>query len=137
MSSVLVVDDNSDTCTVMSIMLSRAGHQCIGAASVAEAEETLADETPDVILCDLMMPYESGIDLLKSIRDNGRLKHVPFIVFSAVSEQRYIDAAMDAGATDYWLKGSLSGRDLDRRLRPYLPGGVGWADEMSGAQTHI
>src|SRR5688572_6604766 len=137
MSTLLLVDDNHDTCTVMSIMLTRAGHRCLCAANAAEAEEKLADATPDVIVSDLMMPYESGIDLCTKVRADARLKDVPFIIFSAVSEQRYIDAAMDAGATDYWLKGSLTARDLDRRLRPYLPGGVGWADDLAAGRAHL
>ena len=102
-----------------------------------EAAGQLADVTPDVILSDLMMPDESGIDLLKTVRADERLKDVPFIILSAVSEQRYIDAAMEAGATDYWLKGSLTAQDLGRRLRPYLPGGVGWADDMSAVRSHV
>jgi CheY-like chemotaxis protein len=121
MGSILFVDDNLDTCKIMSLLIARAGHRCICAMSVAEAEEKLTEETPDLIMADFMMPYESGVDLLKMVRRNPRLGDVPFIMYSAVSERRYIDEAMAAGATDYWLKGSIHGNDFARRLVPYLP----------------
>jgi CheY-like chemotaxis protein len=128
MGTVLFVDDNVDTRNVMSRMLSRSGNRVIPAGSVTAAEELLTDETPDLILTDLMMPHGNGVDLIRHIRSDERFDDVPIIVFSAVSERRYVDQAMDAGATDYWLKGSVHARDFARKLQPYLPGGEGWAD---------
>ena len=128
MGTVLFVDDNLDTCRIMSLMIQRTGNRVMCAQSVAAAEEMLAAESPDLIITDLMMPYESGVDLIRDIRGDERFDDVPIIVYSAVSERHYIEQAMHAGATDYWLKGSLRPGDLARRLAPYLPGGDGWAE---------
>ena len=132
MSSILFVDDNEDTCRIMSLVIARAGHRCICANSVAEAEEKLAEETPDLIIADLMMPYESGIDLIRSARGNARTREIPIIVYSAVTDEPYVERAMEAGATDYWLKGAIHGNDFARRLQPYLPGGTGWSEPWPG-----
>jgi PleD family two-component response regulator len=74
----------------------------------------------------------TGVDLIRSVRCSARTRDIPIIVYSAVSETPYIDEAMNAGATDYWLKGAIHGNDFGRRLQPYLPGGTGWADPWPG-----
>jgi PleD family two-component response regulator len=127
MANVLIVDDNADTCRVLSAFLTRAGHQPTCAASVSAAMEAIADRVPDLIITDLMMPFESGYDLLKMVRRSAQTKETPVIVYSAVSEHGYVDQAMESGATDYWLKGSIRGPEISDRLRAYLPA-TGWAE---------
>src|SRR5947208_4979296 len=123
MGTVMVVDDSVDTCKVMAAFLARAGHHAVCADSTASAMTKLdeGEPLPDLIIADLMMPYESGIDLLRKIRRDPRLRGLPVIMYSAVSEKRYVDEAMRAGATDYWLKGTLKGPDLRTRIAAYLP----------------
>jgi two-component system phosphate regulon response regulator PhoB len=127
MANVLVVDDNADTCRVLAAFLTRAGHHAICTASVSEAMEKLDEQTPDLVITDLMMPYQSGYDLLRLVRRNARTRELPVIIFSAIGEAGYIEQAVEMGATDYWLKGSISVAELSDRLRAYLPAG-GWAE---------
>jgi CheY-like chemotaxis protein len=75
-----------------------------------------------------MMPEESGLDMLRELRNDPATKELPVVIYSAVSEHRYVKQAMDNGATDYWLKGSLRGPDLQTRLQAYLPDPTGWAE---------
>src|SRR5688572_20154701 len=108
MRTVLVVDDNVDTCKVLSAFLTRGGHNAIFATSVPAAMLKLIDTDiplPDLVITDLMMPGQSGVDLIREIRSTRRTRDLPVIVYSAVSEHRYVEQAMNAGATDYWLKG--------------------------------
>ena len=142
MGRVMVVDDNADTCKVLSAFLKLGGHAAVCATSVPSAMLKLIDadqKLPDVVITDLMMPEKSGVDLIREIRATIRCKDVPIIVYSAVSEPRYVEQAMDAGATDYWLKGALRAGDLARKLQPYLPGGDGWADAWPhiGPAEHV
>src|SRR6185436_18521793 len=100
------------------------------ATSVPSAMLKLIDpdqQLPDVVITDLMMPEKSGVDLIREIRATIRCKDVPIIVYSAVSEPRYVEQAMDAGATDYWLKGSIRPEDMRTRLAAFMPGGNDWA----------
>jgi CheY-like chemotaxis protein len=130
MANVLIVDDSDDTRRLLCAFLTRAGHRTRAAAGVTAAMELIADELPDLIITDLMMPYESGYDLLRMLRANSRTRAIPAIVYSAVNESGYVEQAMETGATDYWLKGSITGPDLSNRLRPYLP-----AQEWSESPT--
>ena len=129
MGTVLVVDDNIDTCKVLSAFLQRGGHQATCVTNVPAAMLKLLDverPLPDLIITDLMMPGQSGIDLVKEIRATRRTHDRPVIVYSAVSEQRYIEQAISAGANDYWLKGSIQPADLKTRIAAFLPNGAGW-----------
>ena len=88
----------------------------------------LGDDRWDLVVLDLTLPDESGIDVLKELRADPAMKDLPIVIYSAVSEHRYVKQAMDHGATDYWLKGSLHGPDLETRLAAYLPDATGWAE---------
>ena len=139
MGTVLVVDDNVDTCKVLSTFLTRGGHKTICATSVPAAMLKLIDAEmplPDLVITDLMMPGQSGIDLVKEIRAMTRTRELPVIVYSAVSEHRYVEQAMSAGATDYWLKGSIQPADLKTRLAAFLPNGADWVAPIRHDPIH-
>jgi CheY-like chemotaxis protein len=135
----MVVDDNADTCKVLSAFLKLGGHAAVCATSVPSAMLKLIDpdqKLPDVVITDLMMPEKSGVDLIREIRATIRCKDVPIIVYSAVSEPRYVEQAMDAGATDYWLKGSIRPEDMRTRIAAFMPGGNDWATPTRQDPVH-
>jgi CheY-like chemotaxis protein len=139
MGTVLVVDDNVDTCKVLSAFLARGGHRATCVTSVPAAMLKLIDSElalPDLVITDLMMPGQSGIDLVQEIRATKRTRDLPVIVYSAVSEHRYVEQAMRAGATDYWLKGSITPADLQTRIAAFLPNGTGWAAPLRVDPVH-
>ncbi|MEA2708432.1 MAG: two-component system, OmpR family, phosphate regulon response regulator PhoB [Phycisphaerales bacterium] len=139
MGTVLIVDDNVDTCKVLAAFLARGGHEAICTTSVPAAVLKLIDADralPDLVITDLMMPGQSGIDLVREIRATKRTKELPVIVYSAVSEHRYVEQAMTAGATDYWLKGAILPSDLQMRIAAFLPNGVGWSAPIRHDPIH-
>ncbi len=138
MGRVLIVDDSEDTCRALGAILTRSGHHAVCANSVASAMKQLRQELPDAVIVDLMMPYESGIDLLEQVRGDERTKDLPVIVYSAVSERRYVQEALQAGASDYWLKGSVPWAQLHEKLTAYLRNsGVGWAEPPTAHPLHM
>jgi CheY-like chemotaxis protein len=66
--SVLVVDDHADTRDVVAMALEQAGASVVTAAGAAEALHVLRERRPDVLLCDLEMPGESGYELMQKLR---------------------------------------------------------------------
>ncbi len=99
--TALVVDDNEDTCDVLNHILTAAGVTVRVGHNVKEGIDVLKEITPDIILTDLAMPGESGISLIKQVR-NGDVKSrgaVPIIVLSACAFESDKDAAIDAGAS--------------------------------------
>lgn len=98
--SVIVVDDNIDTCEVLRQILIASGATVKVAYSVQTGLEILNEGIPDILLTDLAMPGESGLVLIESIRKKeGALQQLPIIVLSACAFPGDQKAAIDAGAS--------------------------------------
>jgi CheY-like chemotaxis protein len=85
MTSILLVDDNADVRELYGLLLRREGHVVREAENGEQALALLEymDGEPCLLLLDLMMPVMSGTDVLKALRDSGRLAKQPVIVLSA------------------------------------------------------
>ncbi len=86
-AKILVVEDDLDLGEAVSEILTMSGYRAAHAADgIAALERLRADELPDLILLDLMMPRMDGWEFREALLRNKRLKDIPVIVFSAVSE---------------------------------------------------
>jgi len=77
-------------------------YRVIAAADASEAVERLAESAPDVVLLDLMLGRESGLDVLEHLR--GRAQPPPVVVLSALDRIPEVVSAVKAGASDYLAK---------------------------------
>lgn len=84
MSTVLVVDDEFDTTSALRAVLELEGYAVDTCANGREALEYLTYTVPSVILLDVMMPFMSGLEVLRRIRDNGSLRDTKVILMSGV-----------------------------------------------------
>jgi CheY-like chemotaxis protein len=80
---ILVVDDEKSVRTSLMRMLNAHGHRAIGAGDGAEAVQKAAEERPDVILMDLLMPGENGIETTRNLRTHAASARIPVIALSA------------------------------------------------------
>ncbi len=100
---ILVVDDNPDICWILSEILSK-DYVVSFASNSGEAREFIERQIPALIITDIMMPGESGLDFIKYIRANKYTRVLPVIVLSAkISEQDKIEG-YNAGADAYLTK---------------------------------
>ncbi len=99
---ILVVDDEDSMCNFMEIMLKKEGYSVSTAQSGADALDRIANDNPDLVISDIMMPEMSGIELLTEVRK--RRDDLHFIVMTAFAS---VDSAVEAlkkGADDYITK---------------------------------
>jgi DNA-binding response OmpR family regulator len=85
------VDDDRDIIELLKEMLSDERYEMLTAYDGEEGFNVAYDESPDVILLDLMMPGTSGFDMLKKLRAQEEITHIPVIVLTAIDvtpEQR-------------------------------------------------
>jgi CheY-like chemotaxis protein len=131
MGTVMVVDDNFDLCKMLGKLLGRAGHHGVCASSAADAIEQVHKNVPDLMILDLMMPDENGLSVLRKMKADPRTSAMPVVIYSAVSEPRYVQEALDAGAEDYWVKGTFDAGQWETRLKAFLPDGLnGWSEPL-------
>jgi phosphoserine phosphatase RsbU/P len=101
---ILVVDDEADISTVLSVTLRRAGFEVETAGDGIEAIEAIHREPPDLVILDVMMPRADGLETLKRIREHGPTVHLPVIMLSAKAQLADKIRGFDRGADDYVAK---------------------------------
>jgi two-component system, NtrC family, response regulator HydG len=100
--SVLVVDDEDALREVLSLRIADWGFDVRTAADVSEGERELDRRRPDLVLCDVVMPGESGLELLKRIKRND--ERLPVVMMTAHGDVDGAVDAMKAGASDFLTK---------------------------------
>ena len=113
---VLVVDDEETVRTVVSEYLRRDGVRVTEADNGRKALELLANDRPDVVVLDVMLPEVNGFEVLQTIR---RTHDMPVILLTARTSESDRVAGLDLGADDYVLK-PFSPRELAARVRSVL-----------------
>jgi putative two-component system response regulator len=101
--TIMIVDDTEINIIILVEAL-KEDYDLIVAINGVEAIEILEKETPDLILLDIMMPEMDGYDVLKSLKDNQKLKHVPVILLSAITDSDSKSMGFSLGAVDYVTK---------------------------------
>ena len=99
---ILVVDDDEQVRTVLARILEQHDHEARTAASVDEARTELADPDCELVLCDVMMPGESGFDLLRQMRVDHA--DIPVLMVSGLSDLSFANLALELGAFGYVTK---------------------------------
>lgn len=99
---VFVLDDDDETREVVSAALTRAGHRVTAAGAFEEALAVLTDQTFDVLVLDVMLGPDSGLDLCGALRDEGI--QTPTLFLSARGTVGARVEGLEAGGDDYLTK---------------------------------
>lgn len=104
MTKILLVEDNPEIRENTGEILELAGYKVTLASNGKEGYEMALKETPELIICDIMMPVLDGYGLLHLISKNDSLKGIPFIFLTAKTERGDFRKGMEMGADDYITK---------------------------------
>ncbi|HEX7706511.1 MAG TPA: sigma-54 dependent transcriptional regulator [Thermoanaerobaculia bacterium] len=99
---LLIVDDEASLRDFLSIVFEEEGWSVEVAASIDEARASIQRHEPDVVLCDLMLPDGSGIDLIRDVKTHS--PSIAFVMITAHTSTRSAVEALKAGAVDYIAK---------------------------------
>ncbi len=114
---ILVVDDDDRLRDLLKRYLGENGFMVTVARDAAEARTRLEAFTFDLLVIDVLMPGEKGVDLAQSLRDRGMT--VPIMMLTALSEADDRIAGLEAGADDYLAK-PFEPRELVLRIEAIL-----------------
>ncbi|MCC6804537.1 MAG: response regulator [Anaerolineae bacterium] len=110
-NTVLVVDDDPVSVSLLELVLKRSGYQVILARSASSGLQIAAEVKPDVILIDDMMPTMTGGEMCQLLKSNPELAHIPVIMISAgtrVQDASYVDSI----GADYALTKPVLPKDV-------------------------
>lgn len=101
---ILLIDDSKTELHVLSELLGRRGYEVRTAENGDEAIRRLAEDKPDLILMDVVMPGQNGFQLTRSITRDPRFADVPVIMCTSKSQETDKLWGMRQGARDYVVK---------------------------------
>ncbi|HPH96391.1 MAG TPA: response regulator [Anaerolineaceae bacterium] len=104
MNTILVVDDERFNRALLTASLKQQGYDVLTAENGLQALEVIQATPIDIVLLDLMMPGMDGFEVLKRLKSNPQLRHIPIIVVSAMDEMDTVVSCIEMGATDHLPK---------------------------------
>ena len=116
---ILVVDDEPDILELVRYNLSNEGFRVDTATTGNEALSQITRSKPDLVVLDLMLPDQSGMEICKKLRANPSFEQLPIIMLTARSEEVDRVVGFEVGADDYVTK-PFSPRELALRIRSVL-----------------
>ncbi len=119
MSRILVVEDDPDIAGLIRHYLLKAHHHVDVCVSGHDAMATVLARTPDVLILDLMLPGQSGIEICRTIRADPALSRLPIIMVTARAQEGDRILGLESGADDYVTK-PFSPRELVARVAAVL-----------------
>ncbi len=115
---VLIVDDDREIRELVATYLRKNGVEATVASNGRDMRNALAAERPDLIVLDLMLPGESGLELCRELRA-GDYQTIPILMLTALNEETDRVVGLEMGADDYLVK-PFAVRELLARIRAVL-----------------
>ena len=108
--TVLVVDDNAQNLELLEVYMEDLPEvRVITATNGLEAMEKVTQESPDLVLLDIMMPKMSGFEVCRRIKNDPKTRDIVVVMVTALNETGDIERAAECGTDDYISK------PIDRR----------------------
>jgi len=117
---IMIVEDDTFVMDIYQTKLVQEGFEAVAAINGLEAMKKLADLQPDLILLDIIMPYMDGLEVLKKIKSEERLKNIPIILLTNLSQKEEISQGLELGANDYLIKSHFTPSEVLEKIKKYL-----------------
>lgn len=117
--SILVADDESNIVLSLEFLMKQAGFKVRVASDGEAALKAIAEDVPDLVLLDVMMPKRDGYDICSTIRQNPDWKDIKVVMLTAKGREVEREKGLAAGADDYITK-PFSNRAVVERVRRLL-----------------
>lgn len=116
---ILVVEDEKDILELIRYNLTKNGYQVLAAVSGEEALRLVRQNSPDLVVLDLMLPGIDGLDVCRDLKSDSQTAPIPIIMVTAKGDEADVVTGLELGAHDYVCK-PFSPRVLVARIRACL-----------------
>ncbi len=119
-AKILIAEDDEFIRDIYSRIFTMNGFEVILATNGAEALEKMEETVPDLILLDIMMPYQNGKEVFKKIKQNEKLKDVPVVFLTNVSAQDDLEQELLDQADKYLIKAHFTPKEVVEEVLPLI-----------------
>lgn len=130
MTKIIVVDDESSIRDLLRFNLEKAGYMVECLDDGLAAVKRIMDDTPDLLVLDLMLPGMDGLEVCRHLRHQEKTQHLPIIMLTARGEEIDRVVGLEIGADDYLTK-PFSPRELVARIKSILRRSLGTKEDSS------
>lgn len=116
---ILVVEDHNDTIELLKYNLISSGYEVVTAMDGLKALEQAGNESPDLILLDLMLPGIDGLEVCRRLKQDIATQYIPVVMLTAKGEEVDRVVGLELGVDDYIVK-PFSPRELVLRVKAVL-----------------
>lgn len=116
---ILIVEDDKFLIKAYNIKFTKEGFKVVTAADGASGLELAKNESPKLILLDLMLPKIDGFEFLKRLSEDEKIKTIPVIVLSNLGQQSDREKAISLGAKEYLIKADHSLESIINVINKY------------------
>ena len=117
--TILVAEDDPVTRRFVVSLLEERGYQVLVAEDGEHALQLARSALPDLLVSDLVMPYRDGFEVLRAIRNDPTIAHLPVLILSMRDHEEDIVRGLESGADEYVVK-PFNARELVARIRRLL-----------------
>ncbi len=117
---ILIVEDDAFIRDIYQTKFNQEGFEVAMAEDGIFALEKMEQFIPDIILLDVLMPYMDGVEVLKKIKENAKLKNIPIIMLTNISEKEKVDMASENGADGYLIKSHFTPSEVVQKVKVLL-----------------
>ena len=117
---IAVIEDNAAMRNLLQKILAAEGYECLAAGDAATGRKLCLQEKPDLILMDVHLPDDNGIEVCRKFKADPALHHIPILILTgeAYTVENRVDG-LEAGADDYVIK-PFNNKELVSRIKGIL-----------------
>lgn len=101
---ILLLEDEEDIATLVKIQAELSGYKLTVESDGLSGYRSIEKEKPDLVILDIMLPGQSGLDVCRKMKTHPDLKYIPVIIISAKNEELDVVLGLELGADDYVAK---------------------------------
>ncbi|MBE0613065.1 MAG: response regulator [Burkholderiales bacterium] len=101
---ILIIDDDQEFAGVLRLHLTAAGYTAEVAEDAVEGGKAMLERAPNLVLCDIGMPFLNGLELVALMQDDAKSASIPVVFISGRSDSSVMAKAVELGAADFLIK---------------------------------
>lgn len=120
MKKILLIEDDQDQVNMYQFAFKLAGFDFISSRTAGIGLSAAKAEKPDLILLDILLDHDSGLDVLKKLKADQETQNIPVIIVTNFSKEEVIDKALKLGAVETVIKTDITPKELADKVKKYI-----------------